>query len=425
MEKCYCTKSELDLFVSSPIQLAIDRSSMIEIHPIASIASSNNLEFLISGLGESYFDLSNIFLNVQAKILKADGTTPIETEKCSSVNYLLNTMFSEMNISLNEKQISSENNYAYKAFIQSTLFYSESSQKNLLSAAMFYKDSCGKYDDIDIVQGSNEGLKLRYARTKNGQLFDLFGPLHVDLGRQSKLLLNGVTIRIKLEKAKNAFALLANSGEFRIHIENASLFIRKCEISSSILIAHEKALDQSLAQMPFTRTEVKTFTLSSGIKSITIPNAVNGALPTRIIMCLVSNSAFNGDLKKNPFHFKNYSLNHLSLVENGTQVPSSAYVPNYEKNIYARNYMSLFSDMGQLDTNVTFEEYKTDLCFYAFDLTQDMSAGSPFANIVRNGDISVHLKFDSDLSETITLIMYLEFHALIEIDKSRNIFTDY
>lgn len=87
--------------------------------------------------------------------------------------------------------------------------------------------------------------------------------------------------------------------------------------------------------------------------------------------------------------------------------------------------MSLFSDMGQHDTNVTFEEYKTDLCFYVFDMTQDSSAGSPFANIVRNGDISVHLKFDSDLSETITLIAYLEFQALVEIDKSRNIFTDY
>lgn len=298
MDKCFCTKSELDLFTSSPIQLAIDRSSMLEIHPIASITSSNNLEFLISGLGESYFDLSNIFLNVQAKILKADGTVPADADKCSTVNYILNTMFSEMYISLNEKQVSSENNYAYKAFIQSTLFYPESAQKNLLSASMFYKDSCGKYDDLDIAQGSNEGLKERYKRTKNGQLFDLFGALHVDLGRQSKLLINGVSIRIKLEKAKNAFALLANSGEYRIHIENASLFIRKCEISGSILIAHEKALDQSLVQMPFTRTEVKTFTLSSGIKSITIPNAVNGALPTRIIMCLVSNSAFNGDLKK-------------------------------------------------------------------------------------------------------------------------------
>lgn len=424
MEKCYCTKSELDLFVTNPIQLAIERSSMIEIHPLSSITSSNTIEFQISGLGESYFDPSNIFLHVQAKILKSDGTVPINTEKCAPINYALNTIFGECYVSLNEKQISSENNYAYKAFIQSTLFYPESSQKNLLSAAMFVKDS-GSFEDVNISTGSNEGLKKRYERTKEGQLFDLYGPLHIDLATQSKLLLNGVSIRIKLEKAKNAFALLASNGEYGIHIENASLFIRRCEISGSILVAHEKALEQSLVQMPFTRSEVKTFTLSSGLKSITIPNAVNGVLPSRIIMCLVSNSAFNGDFKKNPFHFKNYDLNHLSLVENGSQIPPSAYVTNYAKNIYARNYLTLFGDLGQNDTNISFEEYKDSLCFYAFDLTQDTSAGSPFSNIVRNGDIAVHLKFGSDLPETLTLVAYMEFQSLIEIDKSRNIFTDY
>ncbi|GFY01413.1 uncharacterized protein TNCV_850211 [Trichonephila clavipes] len=73
MEKCYCTKSELDLFTSSPIQLAIDRSSFVEIHPVASISDNNTIEFLISGLGESYFDLSHLFLHVQARILKGNG----------------------------------------------------------------------------------------------------------------------------------------------------------------------------------------------------------------------------------------------------------------------------------------------------------------------------------------------------------------
>ncbi|GFT70804.1 uncharacterized protein TNCV_4162981 [Trichonephila clavipes] len=100
MEKCYCTKSELDLLTSSPIQLAIDRSSFVEIHPVASISDNNTIEFLISGL--------------------------------------------ECHISLNDRQISSENNYAYKAYIQSMLFHSESSQKNLLSAGLFVKDTAGK-----------------------------------------------------------------------------------------------------------------------------------------------------------------------------------------------------------------------------------------------------------------------------------------
>ncbi|GFW45069.1 uncharacterized protein TNCV_4513831 [Trichonephila clavipes] len=129
MEKCYCTKSELDLFASAPIQLAIDRSSFVEVHPVASISDNNTIEFLISGLGESYFDLSHLFLHVQSKILKVNGEAFQDADRCGPVNYLLNTMFSECHVSLNDRQISSENNYAYKAYIQSTLFHPEGSQK--------------------------------------------------------------------------------------------------------------------------------------------------------------------------------------------------------------------------------------------------------------------------------------------------------
>ncbi|GFU83881.1 uncharacterized protein TNCV_3852031 [Trichonephila clavipes] len=48
-ERCYCNKSELELFGSEKIQLAIDNSSIVEIHPIASIPDSNTIEFQITG----------------------------------------------------------------------------------------------------------------------------------------------------------------------------------------------------------------------------------------------------------------------------------------------------------------------------------------------------------------------------------------
>ncbi|GFY73756.1 hypothetical protein TNIN_46591 [Trichonephila inaurata madagascariensis] len=56
-------------------------------------------------------------------------------------------MFSECHVSLNDCQISSENNYASKAFIQSILFHSKGSQNNLLSIVSFEKDIPGEFDD--------------------------------------------------------------------------------------------------------------------------------------------------------------------------------------------------------------------------------------------------------------------------------------
>ncbi|GFT48590.1 uncharacterized protein F54H12.2 [Nephila pilipes] len=103
----------------------------------------------------------------------------------------------------------------------------------------------------------------------------------------------------------------------------------------------------------------------------------------------------------------------------------SAYTPSYKNNLFARNYLSLSTDLAQHDTNITLDEYKNNTCLYTFDITQDYSASDPFNNMARSGDILIHLKFDEILPETVTLVVYMEMQSLIEIDKSRNIFTDF
>ncbi|GFU19418.1 uncharacterized protein F54H12.2 [Nephila pilipes] len=177
--------------------------------------------------------------------------------------------------------------------------------------------------------------------------------------------------------------------------------------------------------MPFTRIETKSFTLGSGLKSVIIPKSMNGILPSRMILGLVSNAAFNGDSKQNPFNFKNHNLISIPLSENGVQIPMSAYIPSYKSNLFERNYLRLFTDLAQHDTNITLDEYKNNTCLYAFDLTQDYSANDPFNNVAQCGDISIHLKIDEILPETVTLVVYMEMQYLVEIDKSRNIFTDF
>ncbi|GFU33624.1 hypothetical protein NPIL_327711 [Nephila pilipes] len=55
----------------------------------------------------------------------------------------------------------------------------------------------------------------------------------------------------------------------------------KSEISCPIYMLEAPEKEPSFVQMPFTRIE--KFILISGFKSITIPNAVNGVLPIRMV----------------------------------------------------------------------------------------------------------------------------------------------
>ncbi|GFW01592.1 uncharacterized protein TNCV_4085071 [Trichonephila clavipes] len=230
---------ELDLFLPEKIQLAINQSSFVEIHPVAYIPDSKMIEFLITGFGDAYFDLTHTYLNVQAKILKSDGSAYTPNDKCEPIYYLLNTMFSECYISLNDRQISSESNYAYNAYIQSTLFHSESSLKNFLRAGLFYKDTVEEFDNTDLTAtGKKLGLKKDSTMLKKARYL-ICVEFFTYLGTQPRLLISGTTIRVRLLKAKDEFTLLAKSGNYRLQIEKISLFIRKCYVSSSILVGHE------------------------------------------------------------------------------------------------------------------------------------------------------------------------------------------
>ncbi|GIY21473.1 hypothetical protein CDAR_184581 [Caerostris darwini] len=121
-------------------------------------------------------------------------------------------------------------------------------------------DTAFEYDDTNFsAAGKNAGLKERWKRVKEGKVLDICGMLHIYLGAPPRLLISGTTIRIRLLKAKDGFAILANAGSYRLRIENISLFAKKCDVSSSILVGHEKTLEHSLVQMPFTRIKTKTF----------------------------------------------------------------------------------------------------------------------------------------------------------------------
>jgi len=53
---CECTNSELDLFAVQRTQTSIEEASVVEYHPISSLANRAPIDFDIPGSGEQYID---------------------------------------------------------------------------------------------------------------------------------------------------------------------------------------------------------------------------------------------------------------------------------------------------------------------------------------------------------------------------------
>nr|XP_034832232.1 uncharacterized protein F54H12.2-like [Maniola hyperantus] len=302
---CECVKSELDLFALPSTQTSIEGGQWIHYNPISSLTDDGPIEFLVPGNGDDYIDLSHTLLHIKAKVQNTDATNIAETANVAPVNNWLHSLFSQVDIYLNQKLVSPPNNtYGYRAYIETLLNYGTAAKKSHLTCGLWYKDTTSKMDSCD---ASNQGYAKREELAKESKTIEMIGHIHADIFNQDKFLINGVEMRLKLVRSKDTFNLMCSSadGKFKVHISSASLIMRKVRINPSVLIAHEKVLATTTAKYPVTRAEVKVLTIPSGIQGKMLDNVFLGQIPKRCIVGFVGNSAFNGTLNTNPLNFAN------------------------------------------------------------------------------------------------------------------------
>ena len=428
-----CIRSELELFSLPPLQTAVEEGQWVEYNPVSSINSAALIEFVVTGSGEEYADLSKTLIEIKAEIRNQHGETIEATNHVAPINNTLHSLFSQLDVSLNDASVSSSTTmYPYRAYIENHLNYGSDAKNSRLSAGLYYKDeNITQSDPIPTEHTNvNYGLKERHIIC-TGKPFDMIGVLHADICNQNRYLLNGVTMRIRFTRSQDQFVLMSNESEsFHVEILSAKLLVRKLKISSNLALAHEQLLESKPAKYPITRVEVKVFHLPKGQKSFTHDNLILGNLPKRICIGIVDNNAFNGNYLLNPLNFQHYNVNFLSLHLDGNQIPWAPLKPYFSHNNFIRAYFTQFTggDGTSSDTGncIDRDDFKHGNALYCFDLTPDLSSSSSHhLCVTRQGNLRVEFGFDNVLQFTRNVIVYSEFDNVIEIDKDRKVTHDY
>ncbi|EFA12622.1 Uncharacterized protein F54H12.2-like Protein [Tribolium castaneum] len=427
---CECAKSELDLFALPPTQTSIESGHWVHYKTVSSISENSPLEFVIPG-GEDYIDLSQTLLSLCIKICKDDGSNYAADNNIAPINNILHSMFSQVDVYLNQKLISPPNNsYAYKCYLETLLNYDSGAKNSHLTCGLWYADTAGK---MNIVGDENSGCANRFKLTSTSREVDLIGHLNCDIFNQEKFLINGVEMRLKFVRSRDSFALMSSDNlNGKIQITDATLLIRRNRINRSVLLAHAKALELSTAKYPITRTELKVLTIPQGVQGKSLDNVYLGQLPIRCAVCFVTNKAFNGDYTLNPFNFENFGLNYLSLYVDGNQVPSKPLQPVFvgTNKKFVSMYHTLFSGTGihflNTGNGISRDNYADGYSVAVFDLTPDLSSHNALSwNLIKNGSLRIEVGFNTALTETVNCLVYGEFDSVIEIDKKRNVIVDY
>ncbi|KAK3745933.1 hypothetical protein QZH41_003069 [Actinostola sp. cb2023] len=344
-------------------------------------------------------------------------------------------LFKQVDLFLNGIQvIQSTGTYSYKSTLETLLNYGPAAKKSLLTGGLYYKDTAGAMDSVlqlEPTQDSKHANKF----TQKSYIVDLFGGLHCDMLFSDRLLLNHVNVTIKLTPNTPAFALMSGeaSPNYKIVIQNAVLKVRTVKVSPVLQLQHLNELKKGAnAKYPIRRVDCKTYTIPLGNPSIHKSDLFNGLVPKRVVVAMVDSDSFNGSYTKNPFAFKLYQANSVTLTIDGEMIPFQPItlkLTQAKETNFMEAYQSLFSGTGRLfaDSGIDIGrgDYNKGYGILVFDLTPDLCGSSNHFNQKQKGNVSLEIQFTTGLPNAVNLIVYGEFESIVEIDYSRHVTFDY
>ena len=411
-----CHQSQLNLFTKTPSDTSLKSKEWIEYKPTNQINDTSAINFSITAQSSAYVNLKSSVLNVKLRLTNGDGTPMNEAIVAGLVNTPLHSIFRQVDVTFQQTPLShSGNNYPYKAYIDTILKTNENVQKGELTSQLFYKDVGPDTDDAK--SGPNSGLFNRSLATKGGKVVDLEGSLLIDVFQQPKLLLNGVSIGIKLWPSLDSFRLITDTikADLKVQIVDASFRLCVQRIDGGLMMAHEKMIKMEPAIYPYLKSDIKTTSIASGQYSFSVDDVLQGLVPCKLIVGLVSSAAYMGDYRKNPFYFRDYDCSSVGFYVDGQSYPSQPLRPNYEAKQYIDSYRTLTT--FRKDVNIDRYDYTEGYCLYVLEVDPYYSF-----NIKRKGHCRIEMKFAKPLPESVTLILYATFPEILHIDASRSVY---
>jgi hypothetical protein len=347
----------------------------------------------------------------------------------SVVNNLFHSLFSSIDLYLNNKLVTNNSDtYPYRAYLENLLSYGKESKNSHLKALELWSNDTALHMQANATNLNNEGWKSRRTSIHQSRACELAGRLHLDLFLQEKYLPNGVEIKLRLNRSPNAFCIMGTA-DGKIQLLEASFHVRTVDLLPVVANDLNRTIAQHNMKIPIRRVEVKTFTISAGVRSKIEDHLFHGQLPKRIVMGMVRNDFMNGTSESNPFDFQHFNLSKLEVSIDGKSIHNKPFQPNFEQGECLLSYMSLFQATGSLGQDramdITYTMYKNGYTLWALDLTADQGSEQGHLHPIKTGNLRFELQFARQLDNVINVIVFAEYDNQIEINSLREVITDY
>jgi hypothetical protein len=288
------------------------------------------------------------------------------------------------------------------------------------------KDTAGKFEDAD-PKGANAGLVKRETWMATNATRVFMGRPHLDLFHQPKLIPPNVDLKFRFVPQKPEYVLITTAAnadkKYKFEIISARLYLLTKEVSPSLILAHEKLLDEGPYRIPFNKITSKVINIPTGMNNFEADNIYMGTLPDKIIMVLIPNTNMSGTYGTNPFNFHHANVNYLALKVNGEMAPTTPFQPNFAGKEYIKEYYKVLEalnyDIGPNCWDLTPEEWANGYNIWAFKITPGPLGD--IRSIPRSGNIRLEMKFSEATNKIYNVVLLSSRPAELQIDKFRSV----
>ena len=180
-----CTLSDTDLFSPAFTQSDLQHGCYQDVFPNSQLDDHGPVEFVIRNSSDKFIDLANTTLKLKIQIKKSDGTDLGDADVVGSLNYIIGSMFNQVEVSLGNTLISLSNNmFAIRAYLEMILNHGSDAKNSQLQMGLYRKDN--GIEELDLAK--NEAFKENVSYFKKGQVVEVSGKIHSDILHQGRLI---------------------------------------------------------------------------------------------------------------------------------------------------------------------------------------------------------------------------------------------
>lgn len=416
--------SQFDLFEQRPLQSCIESSFTLKLSPLQALNPlPQTIEFYSSAIPAAFLDVSRIKMRMVLKMKTRAGANLVAANNdCSTVCLMPDSMFSHLDILINEKSVVLHpENYNYKAILQHYTKSTEAAIGTHLACCLGQPD-----DNAGAVGG--EAWTARQLPFLLSQPVEVMTKLRQDIcGNQGgKYLLDNTSIRFRFELAPENFYLWSRVAPLnvRLDVQECQLILPYVRATSDLVLAIENSLLKSPAIYNYKSCQIKSYVSPAATRTISASNLYNGVLPSLLVFGLVRSTDMTGTATTSPYDFHHANVRQVSVFVNHEEYRFTCDFGQPQAAVEA--YSSIATALGtdgcdqEHSCLLTLSRFRTGMAIYGLDLTCDnFGNAGPHTNLPAMGSVSINIELREDPAAPLTLIACAEFDSVLSIDHTR------